>query len=264
MRVRVKESGRISKEFRGMYWTSVFFVVHWVKLCFDPAMDIAVLQNMLHYVYRDPEYLRQALTHPSADNRKATNLAYERLEYLGDAVLELVVSRELFQAFPKADEGLLTQLRARVVSRAHLGELAKNLGLGAHLILSEHEDRTGGRDKNSILANTFETVIGAVMLDGGYDAARKVSLRLLRESIKTLSECPKDANPKGELQIILQALNSQGPEYMTRPVSPDVEFPFYSEVFWNGRVLASGEGPTKRKAEVEAAARAIELKSWEA
>lgn len=226
-------------------------------------MNLSRLEEILRYEFRDRTWLQRALTHPSCDQRRATNLAYERLEYLGDAVLELVVSRELFILFPKADEGQLTQFRSRVVSRAHLASKSREFGFGKELAISAHEEKNGGRDKESILANTFETIIGAVMMDGDYPAARRVALRLLNESIRQIGESPRDTNSKGELQIVLQAVNGEAPVYKTRPVTPDVEFPFVSSVFWQERHLADGNGPTKRKAEADAAARALASRAWE-
>lgn len=226
-------------------------------------MNLLRIEQILHYSFKDVTWLRRALTHPSCDQKRSTNIAYERLEYLGDAVLELVVSRELFTLFPKADEGRLTQFRSRVVSRAHLAEKSREFGFGEELALSEHEEKNGGRQKESILANTFESIIGAVMMDGDYAVARRTALRLLNESILQLAESPRDTNSKGELQIALQAINGEGPVYETRPVAPDVEFPFVSAVFWQGNKLAEGKGPTKRKAEADAAAHALATRPWE-
>lgn len=226
-------------------------------------MNLQRIEQILHYSFQDVTWLRRALTHPSYDQKRSTNIAYERLEYLGDAVLELVVSRELFILFPKADEGRLTQFRSRVVSRAHLAEKSREYAFGEELALSEHEEKNGGRLKESILANTFESIIGAVMMDGDYAAARRVALRLLNDSIHRLAEAPQDTNSKGELQIALQALNGEAPAYETRPVAPDVDFPFVSTVFWQGRKLGEGSGPTKRKAEAAAAAQALATRPWE-
>lgn len=226
-------------------------------------MNLQRIEQILHYTFKDSTWLRCALIHPSYDQKRSTNIAYERLEYLGDAVLELVVSRELFILFPKADEGRLTQFRSRVVSRAHLAEKSREYGFGEELALSAHEETNGGRQKESILANTFETIIGAVMMDGDYAAARRVAVHLLNESIRQLAASPQDTNSKGELQIALQAINGEGPVYETRPIAPELEFPFVSSVYWKGRKLAEGNGPTKRKAEADAAARALADRTWE-
>lgn len=221
------------------------------------------VENILRYRFNDPSWLRKALTHPSHDRRKSTNLAYERLEYLGDAVLELVVSRELFIMFPQADEGELTKFRARVVSRAHLAQKSREYGFGEELELSDHLAKTGGRETESILANTFESVIGAVLMDSGdYATARRTSLRLLGDSLRILAESPQDTNSKGELQIALQAINGEAPVYETQPENPEQTHPFVSTVLWRGIPLGTGKGNSKRKAEAAAAADALARKIW--
>ncbi len=224
-------------------------------------MDFDRIEGILNYRFIDRLWLRKALTHPSSDQKKSTNLAYERLEYLGDAVLELAISRELFIMFPEADEGCLTQFRARVVSRSHLAEKAREYGFGAELALSPHEEKNGGREKESILANTFEALIGAVMMDGDYAAARRASLHLLGGDLGRLAESP-DTNSKGALQIALQAINGKSPFYETRPASPEDGPLFFSEVFWEGRKLGEGRGASRRKAEAAAAAAALAAQSW--
>lgn len=225
-------------------------------------MDQERIENILRYRFNDPSWLRKALTHPSHDRRKSTNLAYERLEYLGDAVLELVVSRELFIMFPQVDEGELTKFRARVVSRAHLAQKSREYGFGEELELSDHLAKTGGRETESILANTFETLIGAVMMDSDYASARRTSLHLLGDSLRSLAESPQDTNSKGELQIVLQAINGEAPVYETLPENPEQTHPFISTVMWRGMSLGSGKGSSKRRAEAAAAADALARKLW--
>ncbi|HIX89030.1 MAG TPA: ribonuclease III [Candidatus Akkermansia intestinavium] len=225
-------------------------------------MDRETVENTLGYRFSDETWLRQALTHPSADQKRSTNIAYERLEYLGDAVLELVVSCELFRLHPKADEGELTKWRAAVVSRRHLAERCRALGWGEQLLMSAQLEKSGGRETLSILANTFESVIGAVMMDSNYNAARKVSLRLLGESIakaRTLSA----VNSKGELLETLQAIGPEGPVYETAAVRADAPAgPFRATVSWRGRLLGEALGSSKHAAEMEAAAEALRRRLW--
>lgn len=225
-------------------------------------MDQERIENILKYRFNDSSWLRKALTHPSHDRRKSTNLAYERLEYLGDAVLELAVSRELFIMFPQSDEGELTKFRARVVSRAHLAQKSREYGFGNELELSDHLVKTGGRETESILANTFETLIGAVMMDGDYASARRTALHLLGDSLRRLAESPQDTNSKGELQIALQAINGEAPVYETMPENPAQTHPFVSTVLWKGIPLGTGKGTSKRRAEVAAAADALARRIW--
>lgn len=231
-------------------------------------MDTAAREAMeksLGYVFTDVTWLEQALTHSSFDQKAATRLAYERLEYLGDAVLELVVSREMFTLYPKADEGLLTKMRSAVVSRQHLSELCSKLGWCEYLAMSVPFEKNGGRTQFSVMANTFESVIGAVMMDSNYNAARKVALGLLRDSINR-AEGMIDVNTKGLLLETLQAINTEGPKYDVHPVDPekgeDVG-PFFARVLWNGMELGSAEGTSKHKAQMAAAKAALAARLWE-
>ncbi len=219
------------------------------------------IEATLGYTFTDESWLQQALTHPSSDQKKSTNLAYERLEYLGDAVLELVVSRELFSRFPKADEGKLTQLRAAIVSRQHLAGLCRELGWGEQLTMSPQLEKSGGRETLSILANTFESVIGAVMMDSNYNAARKVSLRLLGASLEQV-ESLTSVNSKGKLLELLQAIDGQAPTYTVESISGEDNGPFRARAWWNGIEMGVAEGRSKHKAEMAAAANALERQLW--
>lgn len=225
-------------------------------------MDKEAVEKSLDYVFTDEVWLKQALTHPSSDQKRSTNLNYERLEYLGDAVLELVVSRELFSRYPKADEGLLTKMRSAIVSRAHLAELCARLGWGEQLTMSPQLEKTGGRKAVSVLANTFESVIGAVMMDSNYNAARKVSLHLLDASLN-VAQSLISINYKGELLEVLQSINGQGPKYAVELVDESKPAgPFRARVLWNELELGVAEGQSKHKAEMAAAAQALELKRY--
>jgi len=227
-------------------------------------MDREAVEKSLGYVFTDETWLKQALTHPSVDQKRSTNLNYERLEYLGDAVLELVVSRELFTRYPKADEGVLTKMRSAIVSRANLAKLCEELKWGQYMDMSPQLEKNGGRAALSILANTFESVIGAVMMDSNYNAARKVSLRLLEFSLDNAHNLIT-INHKGELLEKLQAINGQGPKYMVEPVDESSPAgPFRAKVMWNDMELGCAEGQSKHKAEMAAAAKALELKLFEA
>ena len=218
-------------------------------------MHKELIESKLGYSFSCAEWLQQALTHPSASRDRAGNLAYERLEYLGDAVLELVVSAELFRLFPEADEGVLTKMRAGIVSRKHLATLAADLGWGEQITMSSQLERSGGRTTLSILANTFESIIGAVMMDSGYEEARRVSLHLLSSSLQDTQPL-HGANPKGELQEKLQALSPAAPTYCVEQ-EPGMPPSFYATVQWQGHEIGHGRGSSKRKAEVEAAAHAL-------
>ena len=227
------------------------------------AMDRDAVEKSLGYRFTDEAWLRQALTHPSVDQKRSTNLAYERLEYLGDAVLELVVSRELFTLYPKADEGELTKLRAGIVSRLHLAGLCRRLGWGGQVEMSPQLEKSGGRQTQSVLANTFESVIGAVMMDSNYQAARKVSLALLKDSLSRAREY-LSVNYKGQLLELLQAIDNVAPTYETQPVDETSPAgPFVARALWHGMELARAEAASKHKAEMAAAQEALRQRRWE-
>lgn len=225
-------------------------------------MDRESLEKSLGYIFTDEAWLRQALTHPSVDQKRSTNIAYERLEYLGDAVLELAVSRELITLYPQADEGLLTKMRAGIVSRQNLARLCEELGWMKQLQMSSQLENTGGRQTLSVQANTFESVIGAVMMDSNYNAARKVSLKLLRESL-TQAESFVQVNHKGLLLETLQAVDGCGPTYQVELVdAAKPAGPFRAHARWHDDTLGIGEGASKHKAEMAAAADAMKKKLW--
>lgn len=226
-------------------------------------MQTEIVEETLGYKFTDITWLKQALTHPSSDQKKSTNLNYERLEYLGDAVLELVVSRELFSLFPKVDEGELTKLRSGIVSRKHLAGLCKELGWCDHLVMSPQLVKMGGKESISTLANTFESVIGAVMMDSNYNAARKVSLHLLKNSLEN-AQAFKDVNYKGTLLEVLQAVDGTGPSYDVKPVDEaQPAGPFFARVLWHEQEIGSATGQSKHRAQVAAAKDALEKRLWE-
>ena len=136
-------------------------------------MNYTALEDKLGYRFKNPDLLVQALTHPSTDSKPETRRTYERLEFLGDAILQLAVTQYLYRHMPQSPEGELTQLRARTVSRANLGKYGFILGLDKYIALGKGEERAGGRGKNSIIANTFESVFGAMSLDSDYETEEK-------------------------------------------------------------------------------------------
>lgn len=226
-------------------------------------MQFDAIEESLGYKFTDTAWLKQALSHPSSDQKKKTNLNYERLEYLGDAVLELVVSRELFSLFPKADEGTLTKLRSGLVSRQHLSGLCASLGWGKHILMSPQMEKNGGREHFSILANTFESVIGAVMMDSNYNATRKVVLHLLEDSLAN-AENLMEVNHKGKLLEVLQAIDGTAPKYIVEPIDPEQPAgPFHARAMWHDIVVGEADAPSKHRAQVAAAADALSRKIWE-
>src|SRR5580765_1747019 len=182
----------------------------------------------------------------------------QRLEFLGDAVLQLVLTRVLFERFPTFGEGPLTKGRAKLVNRRTLAEHGRRLGLGAHLIVSRGEEIHGGRERPSALADTFEALLGAIFLDGGFEAARDFILREFQNAFGELSVIPILENPKGELQELLQSSSSEAPEYhVVAATGPDHDRMFECTVHHGGMELARGRGKSKKSAESAAALSAL-------
>jgi ribonuclease III len=223
------------------------------------APEYAELEGRLGYVFRDRSLLRLALTHPSvAHEQGAPVQTNQRLEFLGDAVLQLALTRELYEKFPAFGEGPLTKARAKLVNRRTLAERARQLGLGQHLIVSRGEEIHGGRDRPSALADTYEALLGALLLDGGFEPAREFILRQFQSAFGGLSVIPILENPKGELQELLQAASSEAPQYSVVSASgPDHDRLFECTVHHNGVELARGHGKSKKAAESEAALAAL-------
>ena len=221
--------------------------------------DLAAFQDRLGFKFRDENQLCLALTHPSvAHEDNAPTPHNQRLEFLGDAVLQLVLTRELYERFPEFDEGPLTKARAKLVNRRTLAEHARALGLGAHLILGHGEAMHGGRERPSALADAFEALLGAIFLDGGVDAAREFILREFSPAFGKLNVLPTIENPKGELQELLQARSPEAPEYRTiSATGPDHDRVFECIVQHGGVELARGSGKSKKAAESDAALAAL-------
>ena len=223
------------------------------------VLDHETLQPRLGYVFRDVELLRLALTHPSVAHEQRVPVQHnQRLEFLGDAVLQLVLTRELYERFPTYGEGPLTKARAKLVNRRSLAEQGRSLGLGEFLILSHGEEKHGGRERPSALADTFEALLGAIFLDGGFEVAREFILRNFRDAFGELGVIPILDNPKGELQEWLQAYSSESPHYrVVSSTGPDHDRIFECTVHHDGAELACGKGKSKKAAESVAAFNAL-------
>ncbi len=217
------------------------------------------LQACLGYSFRDPGLLRLALTHPSVAHELGSPAqTNQRLEFLGDAVLQLVLTQELYERFPEASEGPLTKARARLVNRRSLAERARALDLGGALILSHGEEAQGGRERPTALADAFEAVLGAMHLDGGFTAVREFIRREFRLALGELPVRAISENPKGELQELLQTSSLETPRYeVVSTTGPDHDRVFECIVRHHGRELARGVGKSKKAAESEAAVAAL-------
>ena len=218
----------------------------------------------LPYHFREPALLEEALTHRSHVQEKPSTAdkQNERLEFLGDAVLGLIVSEYLAETFPELAEGDLSQIRARLVGRATLADAARRLSLGRMLRLGRGEERTKGRDKTSLLANALEAVIGAVYLDGGMTAARTFTLQVLEPQLKELREDDLTAfrqDYKSQLQEWCQRYVQALPVYhVIEESGPDHQKTFEVTVAIEQQCRGSGKGRSKKIAEQEAAKQALE------
>lgn len=217
------------------------------------------LEDVLGYAFRDRALLVSAMTHSSFANeyQAEDRPDNERLEFLGDAVLDLVVSEYLMSKQPAINEGVLTRLRAEVVALPSLAGQARRVGLGSFLLLGKGEERSGGRDKASLLADALEALFGAVFLDGGYAAARGVILPLFAPLL-TDAETDEGQDYKSRLQEFLQASQRALPEYrLVETHGPDHDRSYRVDVWLDGQVRGGGDGRTKKAAEQAAAKSAL-------
>ncbi len=217
------------------------------------------LEKKLGYDFKDKKLLATALTHSSYanENRKNGAECNERLEFLGDSVLGMIVASYLYKTYPELPEGQMTRFRAELVCERSLHRVAEELGLGEYIRLGKGEEQGGGKTRPSILADAVEAVIAAVFIDGGFIAAKGIIDRFIltrASAVKTMS-----ADYKTRLQEYLQREGAQEITYrMTGESGPDHMKTFSAEVCLNGKVLGSGEGHSKKEAEQAAARSAIE------
>ena len=213
------------------------------------------LEAVLHYSFHDPGLLLTALTHSSYANEHRDRKPNERLEFLGDAVLELSVSTYLYRNYPKEAEGVLSRRRASLVCEPALAACARKLDLGSRLFLGKGEEKGGGREKDSLLADLFEAVIGAIYLDGGFEAADGFIRHHVIDSFDPGRVMP---DAKTRLQEYLQKDGEILIEYRQQEEEKQGERCFYAEVLADGRLLGSGTGHNKKQAEQRAAQAALD------
>lgn len=220
----------------------------------------ATLIEMLGYTFGDRELMMTAVTHKSFANEAPSEnevIDNERLEFLGDAVLSLVISQMLMDTHPQVDEGGLSRMRAALVNEKELAATATRLDLGVVLRLGKGEQRSGGRSKTSILADLFEALLGAVFLDGGLEAARSVAERAFGERLEAMIEEVPGFDPKSRLQVLLQQRGQAPPRYELLDESgPDHRRRFTVSVLVEDLRLGEGTGSSKKQAE-QAAARLV-------
>lgn len=217
--------------------------------------QLAQLERELGYSFSDPSLFVRALTHVSYDREKRAG-HNEVLEFLGDAVLDLAISDLLIRSFPEKSEGDLSRMRAALVNSTVLAEKAALLDLGPLLRLGKGEERSGGRDKPSILAGAFEALLGAVYRDGGYDTVRSLVERYFAADVKEKKLGQQDY--KTRLQEISQMLFHAPPSYrLVSESGPDHDKSFVTEIAVGGKLFGQGEGKTKKQSEQEAAKQAL-------
>lgn len=214
------------------------------------------VEKRIAYRFRDLGKLEQALTHSSAIDGRGPRVS-ERLEFLGDSVTGLIISELLYCAYPDENEGRLSKFRAALVSTTNFARMARHCGFDLHLRLGKGEEKTGGRGKESILADVFEAVIGSVFLDGGYEAARRVVAELFESQVEDVSE-RATTDAKTDLQERCQEMFRETPVYrVVSEEGPDHAREFVVEAVLGENVLARGRGRSKRAAEQAAALEAL-------
>ena len=224
---------------------------------------LGALERALGVRFRDAGLLRLALVHSSYLNENPAEYreSNERLEFLGDAVLGVIVAEELYSSNPGWPEGKLTQARAAIVQESTLAEAARSIGLGEMLLMGKGEAAGGGRRRSSNLSSGLEAVIGAVFLDQGYESARAAVLRVLADQLVSLEQPEIASNPKSVLQEAVQSEGLPAPSYrIVHEEGADHDRLFVAEVTVGGEVVGRGEGKRKSLAEQEAAAEALRVR----
>lgn len=228
-------------------------------------MDFTVFEASIGQQFNNKELLKQAFIHRSYLNENKTlKLEHnERLEFLGDAVLELVITDYLYKKYPEKAEGELTAYRSSLVNSNTLSEVAEKLGVNAFLLLSKGEAKDTGRARQYILANTFEAIVGAIYLDQGYDASAKFIESQLFGLIDEIVENKKFIDSKSHFQEAAQERTGVTPSYkLIKEVGPDHNKIFTVGVYLRDELIMTGEGKSKQEAEQAAAAKALNHKNW--
>lgn len=226
--------------------------------------NIESFEREIRYNFKRKGLLIEALSHSSyANEKKKSRKSNERLEFLGDSVLSIVVSQYLFEHFTHLPEGELTKIRASLVCEKSLYEFAKQINLGKHILLGKGEENTGGRQRISILADAFEAVIAAIFLDGGLEAAEKHILRFVPDDIDSRKSV-SFSDHKTILQEVIQKNPEEKVEYkLVGQSGPDHNKAFKVQVYLNSNVIGTGIGKSKKEAEQMAAKEALELMGYE-
>ena len=220
--------------------------------------NISKFENIISYNFKNKKYILEALTHSSYSNENKSYAFNERLEFLGDSVLGIIISDYLFKNETELPEGELTKLRANIVCEESLSEVSKKIELGTHMLLGKGEEATGGRERVSILADAVEAVIAAIYLDGGIESARKFVLTQMDEIIQDSIKGRIFRDYKTHLQEVIQSQGETNIIYdLVEEIGPDHNKKFVMQVKLNDEVLGTGEGKSKKEAEQSAAKQAL-------
>ncbi len=217
--------------------------------------DLSKLEDTIEYHFRNKQLIIEALTHKSY--KKPYN--NERLEFLGDAVLDLIVGEYLYKLFPNKDEGTLSKIRASLVNEGGFTKLAKALNLGDYLFLSTAEENNKGRSKKSLLSNAFEALMGAIYLEAGLEKTREIAIKLLEENYPTIDLDTLCKDYKTTLQELTQAEYGTTPTYtLIGSSGPDHDKVFEIAIFLNGKEISKAKGKSKKEAQQDAAKIALD------
>jgi ribonuclease-3 len=255
-----------------LYWTMSELSTEFSSMTFYCKMRVAChiviimtyhssdqLQKILSYHFSSCTQLEQALTHPSFHNEQDTGCGdYQRLEFLGDAILGMLLAEMLYSRFPMAAEGELSRIRSQLAEQSTLAGIARSRGIGAFILVGKGEAQSAGRDKDSILCDVLEAIIAAVYLDGGLEAARRVVADLFDDLLETPLGLTVSMDSKSELQELLSARGIEPPLYRLADESgPPHDRTFSFLVLINGEVIGEGQGRSKKSAQQAAAAAAL-------
>lgn len=229
-----------------------------MKIKSSILVNISKFEDIIKYKFKNKQFILEALTHSSYSNENKSYSFNERLEFLGDSVLGIVISDYLFRNEQNLPEGELTKLRANIVCEESLSDIAKEINLGKHILLGRGEEATGGRDRISILADAFEAVIAAIYLDGGIENAKEFILDHMESIIQDSIKGRIFRDYKTHLQEVVQSKGESIISYnLAEEIGPDHNKRFVMEVSLDNKVLGRGEGKSKKEAEQSAAKQAL-------
>lgn len=226
----------------------------------EKCKKLAELEKIIGYKFKSFEYLTTALSHKSYVNSKniSKSASYERLEFLGDSVLSLLITEYLYKKYPDKSEGQLTKMRSHWISRSIFNKISMDIGLGNYLLLSRGEEKTGGRKKSSILCDVFESLTGAVFLDGGFNEAKRVIEKIFFDKVDVWEEFTQITNSKSEILEYVQRNKLGKIDYqVVKESGPEHKKFFKVNVLIDGLPKGAGEGKTKKEAEQMAAYTAL-------